>query len=139
MRTIKFRGKDNQGEWHYGYLVIRLGITYIFEEIWEYYRGSHVKTDKFKEIKVSADTVGQFTGLYDKHDDEIYDGDFILSDKDNKVYYVTFKNGMFYASCHECNPNLHGGYSLWMVVNMGCSIIGNIHDNPELLKGGENE
>lgn len=133
MRTIKFRGIDIEtGQWVDGDLIQYKGYL-------PNIHFSYMSNDKLRygQCVVKKETVGQFAELYDKHDDEIYDGDFILSDKDNKVYYVTFKNGMFYASCHECNPNLHGGYSLWMVVNMGCSIIGNIHDNPELLKGGE--
>lgn len=179
MRTIKFRGRDNQGEWHYGYLVIRLGITYIFEEIWEYYRDSYVKTNKFKEIEVSADTVGQFVELYDKNGKEIYEGDIIrytdieefCVNPDCDLYLqfsqtyacveedvVIFKNGMFtVANDYYIRPLCYYGIEdLEDLRNclgvkdgenedingtiiddslLGLKVIGNTHDNPELLKG----
>lgn len=134
MRTIKFRGKDSQGKWHYGYLVIRLGLTYIFEEIWEYYRDSYVKTDKFKEIKVLADTIDQFTELYDKYDNEIYENDIIVWTIYKDIKYkciVKWYQGGFVLEYMEGD----GYYSFSNLSKTeDFEIIGNIHDNPELLK-----
>lgn len=145
MRTIKFRGKDSQSKWHYGYLVIRLGLTYIFEEIWEYYRDSYVKTDKFKEIKVLADTIDQFTELYDKYDNEIYEDDIIVW----TIYHADFdglgvlKKDIKYKGVVKWHQggfvlkNMEGDdyYSISNLPKVeDFEIIGNIHDNPELLK-----
>lgn len=154
MRTIKFRGRDNQGEWHYGYLVIRLGITYIFEEIWEYYRDSYVKTDKFKEIEVSADTVGQFVELYDKNGKEIYEGDILrvrvlvqdydFSDEFWRVGFIKFVSGKFVlVNCtNYATSDLTIKHDYSPCKTTQCTypkyrseIIGNIYDNPDLLKG----
>ena len=56
------------------------------------------------------------------------------------MYVVKFWNGMFYASVKECNDGIFGGFSLHALTehdDRKCKIAGNIHDNPELLKGGE--
>ena len=73
----------------------------------------------------------QYTGLKDKNNKEIYEGD-ILSDGCNEEYYrVVFENGSFRAEFEE--------YSLDLIeVTHFCEVVGNIHKNPELL-GGKNE
>ena len=89
---------------------------------------------------VKPDTIGQFTGLYDKNGNEIYEVDILRWDVNNLLYVVTFESGMFYASIKECNEGMIGGFSLHQLTEYDygkCEIVGNIHDNPELLKGGE--
>ncbi len=85
-------------------------------------------------IEVDAETVGQFTGLLDKNGKEIYEGDIILLGK-NKTYtaQIVYRNdslriysvgGYFIGDLdyiHQCGIEY-------------CEVIGNIHDNPELLK-----
>lgn len=46
---------------------------------------------------------------------------------------------MFYASVEECNERIYGGFPLHAFTDTAeegfqCEIVGNIHDNPELLK-----
>lgn len=136
MRQIKFRGKrlDN-GEWVYGDL--------------EYSKRSntariHLYNNEgayLWEEKVDPDTVGQFTGLYDTHGKEIYEGDILHTIGKNdltkgKHYYrsVSFERGSFCMNVAEYNVTnpLHnhtiGGSLNWEVV-------GNIYDNPDLLNG----
>jgi uncharacterized phage protein (TIGR01671 family) len=120
MREIKFRGKrvDN-GEWVYGYYV-------------------HSNKDLIHEGDygniwvVIQETVGQFTGLKDENDKEIYEGDIVNCSRGcpHKIYFEqeyagTYIGGMpaFYLS------GIKNGYA-WTKAE---TLIGNIHDNPELL------
>lgn len=138
MRTIKFRGKsEDNSEWFYGFLqkyqekhASRLCVCAVSVRTWK---------DALL-YSVKPDTVGQFTGLFDKNGKEIFEGDILCWDVNNLLYVVTFESGMFYASIKECNEGMIGGFSLHQLTEYDygkCEIVGNIHDNPELLKGGE--
>lgn len=130
MRTIKFRGKDRYGDtWYYGSIFVNeiFGHTHI----WEYSLGY---------FEVDPETVGQFSGLYDCNGNEIYEGDLVEWEKDGLMYVVRFWRGMFFASVQECNEGILGGFPLHALTEYEyrkCKIVGNIYDNPELLKGGE--
>lgn len=127
-REIKFRGQrvDN-GEWVIGNLVT--------SEFIEYTRV--VPPDKYTDNDdwiVAPDTVGQFTGLLDKNGKEIYEGDIVLSKlkrarKYDEILQICFDNSEY------CGKNEHGSStSLSLLENYHTvEVIGNIHDNPELL------
>lgn len=134
-REIKFRGKcERSDEWCYGSLV-----DYGYDEMPEI-QGFDVfreGNDNWKEIKVIPETVGQFTGLYDKNGKEIYEGDIgktkeygkFLGDKNFSGYdhfEVLLENGGFRLENEERIFNLTN--------NSHIEVIGNVHDNPELLK-----
>lgn len=129
MRTIKFRGKSIDGkEWLYGDLVSSADKK----------RFAILVNDKesYDECEVDPETVGQFTGLMDKNGAEIYEGD-ILKWSNGRSYVVKFWEGMFYASVEECNDGFLGGFPLHALTDYEdrrCEIVGNIYDNPELLK-----
>ncbi|MEE8823473.1 MAG: YopX family protein [Lentilactobacillus sunkii] len=72
----------------------------------------------------------QFTGLKDSNGDDIYENDLVLLDPDDPPYQVIFDKGKFELS----NDYLGLVYDL-SEEHMDCEIIGNIHENPELLKG----
>lgn len=63
MRTIKFRGQDEDGKWLYGDLRQRMGY---WHAIIESYCTDEGKVG-YREIAVKEGTVGQFTGLTDKN------------------------------------------------------------------------
>ena len=129
MKTIKFRGKRvNRREWVYS-------------------TESFVQTDEgicmglYNEEKdVIPDTIGQFTGLYDKDGKAIYEGDIIQSSAEDynskhEIIYVSeeaaFKARIIGSPIDEyCSL-----YKEW-IEKFSKVVIGNIHDNPELLKGG---
>lgn len=115
-RTIKFRGfnrKDNK--WFYGNL--------------SQFDGGDCAIN---DITVDPDTVGQFTGMLDKNGKEIYEGD-ILSDGEVKyeVWYSEDRAG-FIAEMRDPQNDLVdylGGYDTERMM----TVIGNLHDDPELL------
>ena len=140
MRTIKFRGKTQQGEWVIGYYVGKSSLdeVAILPPQNVNYDIGYINDSECYYCK--ADTIGQFTGLYDKNGKEIYEGDILYWDDNNRLYVVTFESGMFYASVKECNEGFFGGFPLHVLTEyegVKCEIVGNIFDNHELMKGGE--
>lgn len=136
MREIKFRGKrlDN-GEWLYGSLL----VSHFKDDKKERYFITQFSGNYTFEHEVDPATVGQFTGLKDKNGREIYVGDILKSERDDRLYVVKFWSGMFYASVKECNKGIFGGFPLHALTEneesgYECDIIGNIHDNRHLLK-----
>ena len=130
MRTIKFRGKDEQGEWQEGHLLVQLGIHYILTPIWEMYRNEYVETDRSTKHMVNACTVGQFIGLLDKNGNEIYEGDIVEYDWyiiGDKPAYRVKKQVMF----DDMGARV-GDDRIRNCTNV--EVVGNIYDNPELLK-----
>ena len=118
MREILFRGKrvDN-GEWIEGNLIQYPLSSY------SYIMSNYGFDD---EICVRSETVGQFTGLTDKNGKKIFEGD-ILKAGNGHIGYADFSEGGFVLVC-RCHSNLTDLYGAIQ------EVIGNIHDNPELLK-----
>lgn len=129
-RQIKFRGKGLiHNQWIYGGLAEDRNNNVVILP----------KDDWRKGECVNEDTIGQFSGLPDKNGKEIYEDDIVRWEHDNKLYVIRFQSGMFYASIEECNERIYGGFPLHSFTDTAeegfqCEIVGNIHDNPELLK-----
>lgn len=122
MREIKFRGKSvDTREWVKGSLVIYENKYYILLDITE-----HIKRQDFEVFMIEVDpkTIGQYTGLKG-----IYEGD-MLKDKWDTIYVVKYRNTGFYIY----RNNGRNGYSKIASWNGNKEVIGNIHDNPEMLK-----
>ena len=127
MRTIKFRGKTTKGAWLYGDLEHRVDdgtkMTYIFDDVLS--QGG----------AVLPETVGQFTGLKDKNDNEIYEGDILQMNGSAKLE-VQFLHGGF-GYCLMFGDVLFGGNSSFQFnpfdKDESFEVIGNIHDNEDLM------
>lgn len=83
-------------------------------------------------FEVDPATVGQFTGLEDKNGKRIFEGDVVRYG--NRTGYVIFGNGCFCVqdSMTQNHPAIDIVMFQWDV-----TVIGNSHDNPELLEGGQ--
>ena len=128
MREILFRAKrTDNGEWIFGDLWHNNSETMIIDQ------------PATIEYDVIPETVGQYTGITDKNGKKIFEGD-ILSFSDRLVYV----NWHDYCGCWDCSyiravngkATLHEdrGPNKW---RYNAEVVGNIHDNSELLKGGE--
>ena len=130
MRTIKFRGKNLDGEWVYG--------IYVEEErqtINGFEKKYFIVNDGYDYV--IPDTVGQFTGLYDKDGKEIYEGDIIISEElKHTCHYVRYmeSEAMFVAMIIGSPLDEYCGIRQSWIDKFSKKIIGNIHDNHELLK-----
>lgn len=117
MREIKFRGREQDGFWTYGDLRQEGNTTGIIENgIYSW---------------VDSSTVGQFTGLKDADGREIYEGD-IIKVRTQDPYWRFCRN--FVVEWGTDGWLLDGDslYS-WFTLHT-LEVIGNVHDNPELLE-----
>ena len=128
MREIKFRGKRlTDGKWIYGDFFRNRGLAFIASDgIVENPLAS------WHDYNVAPDTVGQFTGLHDCDGNEIYEGDIVRNESAGFCGVVQYRDATFIIFLGEMN-----GALLICLQTGSLEIIGNIHDNPELLKGGE--
>ena len=120
-REIKFRGKTPRGIWLYGAYCQQSNM------LWEYFPASENNDESHEGSKVIAETVGQFTGLKDKNGAEIYEGDIIHFDGDNIIIKYTMSEFVGFAGFDRFYSSLKP--NMWTFAE----VIGNIHDNPELL------
>lgn len=143
MRKYKFRGKavmtkdeldyqdiPNYKGWVRGSLVTDGDSRYIVGEIVE------VNEDGLIHewwVKVDPKSVGQYTGLKDKNQRDIYEGDIVA------VNHHPFNfNGNYEVGYTEIMELSAGSLVLHRVKNY-CEVIGKIHENPELLEEGKHE
>ena len=133
MRNILFRGKrlDN-GEWVEGWYQPEIkcsdghlyGVSLCYKAPDGY----------LEDVEVIPETIGQFTGLCDKNGKKIFEGDIVVFDSGMfGVEFMESRMGFCFSGLHGrgCVPGFTMAY--WEQVE----VIGNIHDNPELLEVDE--
>lgn len=141
MREILFRGKRiDSDEWVYGDLlrargyVNRIEYTVIFTDPAEFPKGEY-----FGAVHILPETVGQYTGLTDKNGKRIFEGDIVdcwsegvnakgtvQQRKDGLwIIYPAWQKTIMWGLC----PDKHGHTTV--------EVIGNIHDNSELIGEAE--
>ena len=122
MREIKFRAKHlNRDKFVYGDLVIKCSVP-------------HIVTSPGVLVGININTVGQFTGLYDKNGTEIYEGDII---KAKTYFYGKEKEIIYEIKFDDDIENDSFGEPLtigYCLLGSEYEVIGNIYDNPEIIK-----
>lgn len=130
-REIKFRGlRTNGNGWAHGMLLSHDSIGKV---------GHSLNTYTYTEV--NPETVCQFTGLHDKNRKEIYEGDIVSIDfgiDDPDISQVKFTDGGFVV---EADFGDYDMTTIGWAINMadGVEVIGNIHENPELMEGGTHD
>lgn len=148
MREILFRGKrTDNGEWveEKNILITDDGRAFIVQGGSEItvrrVRASSIYEFTSFSFEVVPETVGQYTGLTDKNGKKIFEGDILKDIKINELYFVEC-----YTTAFGFDVRCSGDdeYITFFDVGLndsdtqviGATIIGNIHDNPELLEVG---
>lgn len=122
----KFRGKRLDGEWVYGSLVAVGGMT---ETYWI------LESDGIFKDNILPESVGQWTGLVDRHGKEIFEGDVLRNVLnplyDNEPYFIaydTWSGGWNWIDrAGNEDPYFHA-------IAKHSEIIGNLMDSPELME-----
>ena len=130
MREILFHGKriDN-GEWVKGFYVCIPDTHYIMTGKFDSLTNGIINSEAYK---VDPSTVGQFTGLEDKLGTKIFEGDVI---DDLGVEYIV----VFDSDYAQFRGKFDGWNAEISHIASRCEVIGNIHDNPELLEVNSDE
>ena len=123
MREIKFRA------WHKEKKIMGevLGIDILHKEI--FFSNEDVNCYEYTDFKNVE--LMRYTGLKDKNEKEIYEGDILSDGNNEKLYKVIFENGSFRAEFEGDFEEY--SFDLIDVVAQGCEVVGNIYENPELL------
>ena len=125
-REILFRGKrTGNGEWVEGHLIVYPKTKRTKILVWEW------ADLEFNAIEVRSETVGQYTGLTDKDGNRIFEGDIVERLGDKCIVRWIEKDAKFIIIGGMTKLD----FSLFFAEHL--EIIGNIHDNPELLNGTE--
>ena len=140
MREILFRGKDVRiNEWRYGYFVVEKWTSKIVPNTGEKFTG--------ERFTIVTATLGQYTGVDDLDGNNIFEGDIVrVSAKPDSTNNLT--KGIFSHHGETAVVIMEKGrwvvkrqlssgsyyYLIWLYGDgYDFTVIGNIHDNPELL------
>ena len=144
MRKILFKGKraDN-GEWVCGYYVLRKRPYFKDKDAnFEHIICDNLVIDDFNDkqfvdtipitYSVDPETIGQYTGCTDKNGNKIFEGDIVWDNYEEERGIVQWDNdtARFIITCSTFTVDFDS------VCGEELEIVGNVYDNPELLKGG---
>ena len=148
MKEILFRGKTREGKWIESCSVFMRGELALMlnerpiKEVIKDKNGEPVDVI-FSFCSVGKNTVGQFTGLTDKNGKKIFEGDIVKREytlwhgetkktRETQIGCVSYSN----KECGFCLDKVCNLRKPWDGDTL--EVIGNIHDNPELLKELQN-
>ena len=135
MREILFRGQCcTDGKWVEGYLGIEVPDELVIQQ---FSFDEYFKSDCIDQYSVKPETIGQYTGLTDKNGTKIFEGDILEGDLDDNLdlgakwrsIVVMGKFGWLADAPTGSEPTPLDEFD----IKEG-EVIGNIHDNPELVR-----
>lgn len=137
MREILFRGQTYNGDWVEGAYYKQ--TEYYGDDFEAHYIISskdELEDNMMIVERVIPETVGQYTGLTDKNGTKIFEGDIIIRAWNGypTIYRIIFDE-LLSAFIGEVKP--FGQFTTFDGDGEYFEVIGNIHDNPGLLEGGE--
>lgn len=144
MREILFRAKAinrdggyhrtnyKNGDWVYGLIARLYDEKYLLPALM-------TNTEGVSGIEVDHETICQYTGLTDKNGNKIWENDVVryyddIADMNKEDLVKWNETHASFVRLHESKMGLQYLYIDECIANR-CSVIGNIFDNPELLKG----
>lgn len=158
MREILFRGKQLKGKWVFGDLYTEIynpeNDPHGCDRRVEASISTHDKARPWHNVitDVNPDTVGQYIGLTDKNGKKIFEGDIVHCYGHDSIGTFDWKAVVEFGN-PNCTyswgwqlkpitePNGNPDILLWVemsdYMDIYCEVIGNIHDNPELLEVSE--
>ena len=133
-REIKFRGiSSDSGKWIYG------SYHKPFEDVEQIIES--IKSNASQMSSVVFGTCGQFTGLKDKKGKEIYEGDIVSSGIGEIIwcnlecmFKVRWNCKIFKSIRGQNDKYTLNGEPLFVNANIVWEVVGNIYENPELIK-----
>lgn len=155
MREILFRGKNIYDDWIYGYLCQHRGDPVmdnngmVLEGSDYYIRDWAEKIDTGFygcNYRVDPSTIGQYTGMNDKNGNEIFEDDVIRAKYSIRcpvgvgnsfrigTHDIDFIACVVFVECRFCLKKANGEVCEMPLDSENIEVIGNIHDNPELLE-----
>ena len=130
MRTIKFRARRKNGKWVVGNFINHFSTYFKTEERHSIFLPKPENDNGGYWVEdIDPETVGQFTSLHDCDGKEIFEGDIL--DFNGLTVEVRFVRGVFaFLANGELDEELCGDCR----TDLFAKVIGNIHDNPNILK-----
>ena len=125
-RAIKFRGKSIYGDgWLLGSLIkIEEDRYAVIPNLNDIEIGKSIGL-----YEVYSETVGQFTGLFDKNGKEIYEGDILNNGQRNYFVCWNSERGAWWLKNKDLIYTTPLGF-----LSIELFVVGNIYDNPDLIK-----
>ena len=133
MRTIKFRARRKNGEWVVGNFIHHFATYFKTEERYSIFLPKPENDNGGYWVEdIDPETVGQFTSLHDCDGKEIFEGDIL--DFNGLTVEVRFVRGVFaFLANGDLDEELCGDCR----TDLFAKVIGNVYENPDILKGGE--
>ena len=127
MREIKFRAWVKEKKAIFEVILINYvtkKVTYLLERVGHLLS---IRDAKFNDVELM-----QYTGLKDKNNKEIYEGDILFESFGERYYKVVFENGSFRAEFKGDFDEY--SWDIIDVIAQGCEIVGNIYESPKKME-----